>query len=234
MTAVDRPRLRPLDVLRQALAIYRVHWWRLILAALAVFGPLALADGGLEALDPHTALGHTAAGLAQSATHVVGDVFYAGLVAAAVIAWRSDEAQHGPLAVARSLKWGTIAALDLIIPLGTAIGLLLLIVPGVAFYVYFSLAPAIVKIDRVGVRASMRLSARAVRGSFWRVLFVLALIVVVTGVAEQAVQSAIDGFVGHALANLAIELATAPFFGLVTVIMAFELHAEPSERPAAH
>lgn len=218
-------RLRPLAILRQALRVYRQHWAGLIVGAVAVFAPLSLLDAWLA---HHRAHGAWESGLeasAESALHTFGDVFYAGLVAAAVIAWRHGHRRERALDVARALPWTTIIVLDLVLTFGSVLLGLLAIVPGVVFYVYASLAPSVAKIEHVGVRAALRRSFGMVRGSFWRVLGVLAIVVVGAGLVEQTLQSVFDLFVADALAHLVTEALSAPVFGLATVLMAFELGA---------
>jgi uncharacterized membrane protein YhaH (DUF805 family) len=73
------------------------------------------------------------------------------------------------------------------------------------------------------VREALRRSARLVRGSFWRVLLVLFLVVVVAGVAEQLLQNATPNLLGDLLVNLVVQVLFAPVFGLATVLMVFDL-----------
>lgn len=222
-TVPDQPKLRPLRVLRDALRVYREHCLILWAAALAVFGPLAAADALLEGVDAHGIVLVLIESTSQSLLHLFGDVAYAGIVAAAVIAWRAGGARQGPLPVLRALPWRTIAVLDLLIPAVTVALLLALVVPGVVFYTYVSLAAPVAKIDHVGVREALRRSARLVRGSFWRVLLVLFLVVVVAGVAEQLLQNATPNLLGDLLVNLVVQVLFAPVFGLATVLMVFDL-----------
>ena len=51
--------------------------------------------------------------------------------------------------------------MDIVLTLGSAFGLLLLVIPGLVFLAYFSISPALIKIEHRGVWASMRRSARA-------------------------------------------------------------------------
>lgn len=222
--ATDQPRLQPIVVLRDALRVYRRHCLALWLTAIVVFTPLAAVDGLLEevAHDGGTFLA-VVSGSGQTVVHMVGSVLYAGIVAAAVIAWREHGRRPGVAAVARTLPWGTILALDLIIPVVTLIGLLLLVVPGIVFFSYFGLAPAVAKVDHVSARAALRHSLRLVRGSFWRVTFVFFLIVVVAGAIEQALQTGTPQYVTDVAINLVVQVVFAPLFGLATVLMVFNL-----------
>lgn len=223
--AAARVTLAPLAILRQALSVYREHWGGLILVAVVLFAPLSLADAWLA---NHEAEGTISAAFersAESAVHLFGDVFYTGLVAAAVIAWRHGHRRQRAIEVARSLPWPTIIALDLILTFGSVLFTLLLVVPGIAFYVYFSLAPAVAKIEHVGIRAALGGSLRLVRGSFWRVFAVLVVVVVGAGIVETVLQDVFDLFVADALVHLVIESLSAPLLGLATVLMTFELGA---------
>ena len=58
--------------------------------------------------------------------------------------------------------------LDLVLTFGTALGFLLLVIPGLIWLAYFSLAPALIKFEHRGVWDSMRRSRELVRGNFWR------------------------------------------------------------------
>lgn len=216
-------RLRPFIVLREAARVYREHWLALMGAALLVFAPLAVVDGLLEAHetdDPGLLAGGAAA---QMAAHLLGDVLYAGIVAAAAIAWRRSTTRQRPLDVARALPWATIVGIDVVLAVGTAALSLLLLVPGIVFFTYFALAPALAKIDHLGVRASLRRSAGLVRGSFWRVLAVLATVTIGAGLVEQTAQSLLDRVLADVLVNLAVEVVSAPVYGLATVLMALHL-----------
>src|SRR3954471_10687266 len=147
---VARPKLRSLQIVRDSLNIYRHHWWRLILSAMVVFAPLAVADALLELVHSEHVIMRVLLQLASGVLELLGAVLYAGLVTAAVLAWRSGVEHEGPLRVARRLPWRTVSVLDLLIPLIIVIGLILLVVPGIVATVYLSLAPAFAEIDRTG------------------------------------------------------------------------------------
>lgn len=212
--APARPKLRPGAIVAQSLAIYRRHWWRLVLSAIVVFTPVALVDALLEDVESDHVVISVALQIASGVLDLLGAVLYAGLVTAAVVAWRLGAEHEGPLKVARHLRWGTIAVLDLLIPLIIVIGIIALVVPGIMAAVYLSLAPAFAELDHVGIRESMRRSIRAVRGSFWRVLAVYLVLVVMAGVVQEILQDAADHAVGHVLSVILVQAIFAPFYGL--------------------
>lgn len=223
--AAARVRLRPSAVLRHALRVYREHWAGLIVGALAIFAPLSLLDAWLAQHEAHGTITTGLEATAETALHLFGDVFYTGIVASAVIAWRHGARRERALGVARALPWTTIIVLDLVLTFGAVLLMIPLVVPGVAFYVYASLAPSVAKIEHVGVWAALRRSFGMVRGNAWRVFAVLATVVVGAGAVEGVLQSVFDLFVADALVHLFTEALSAPLFGLATVLMAFELGA---------
>jgi len=125
--------------------------------------------------------------------------------------------------VARTLPWATVVILDLILAVATTALLALLVLPGIVFGVVYGLAPAIAKLDRVGVRAALTESRRRVLPSFWRVALVLAIFALSRGVVEQVLQSQHPGFIGDALIHLGVQAVGAPLAGLAVVLMAIEL-----------
>src|SRR5262245_60157794 len=98
MSADGQSTLSARAVAREVAASYRAHWQFLILAAVIVLLPQALADGFLDHLQVEgIRSARDAAILAAVPLTIVvnlfGQAFYAGLAAAAVIEWRA----HRPL-----------------------------------------------------------------------------------------------------------------------------------------
>ena len=130
---------------------------------------------------------------------LVGEAFYAGLVAAAVLEWRAGHRLPRPAALARVIPSRRRIASDLLLSVGAAIGFLLLFAPGMVFLTYFFIAPAVVKLEGLEVRAAFRRSAQLVRGSFWRVFgitLLAGLIVIVTAGILQIPFSVLAGLAG--------------------------------------
>ncbi len=66
-------------------------------------------------------------------------------------------------------------------------GLLLLVIPGLVFIVWFALAGPLLEAEKLGVMQSMRVSRELVRGSFWRVAGVVHPLAVITNVLAEGV-----------------------------------------------
>jgi hypothetical protein len=236
MSAGGKGTLSARAIAREVAASYRTHWLFLIGAAVVVLLPQSLADGFLGHLEIHGIHGaRDAAILAAVPITVVvnlfGQAFYAGLAAAAVIEWR----EHRPLpnirALLRTVPLGRLVLLDLVLTLGTAIGFVLLVIPGLIWLAYFSLAPALVKFEHRDVRGSLRRSRELVRGNFWRVMWIVVGTIAFTEVAVSAISAPFHGAGFVAFVDLAAEGLLQPIEGLVIVVTALTLLEMRGELP---
>lgn len=234
--SADRP---VLSLKETAIGVVRTvrEQWRLLLAAgLVVFIPV----GFFEALDNHlkevdiNELGDLAqaetilAALVHAATSLWGEIFYTGVVAAGVSELLGRE--HRPLRrIARVLPYGRLVAVDILYSLIVLVGLLLLIVPGVVFYVWFSLAGVIVKLEDRGVRDALRRSRELVRDSFWRVAAVVIpaelLSSAVVDLGQSAGHGLVEGFAGEWLGATLGELLATPLYAVAVVVVTYQLLA---------
>jgi len=218
-------------------AIGRARWPVLMLAAVVIFVPVGL----LEAIDHELEEALTdpdglelgdlieivAAAFVLGAGVLLGDVLYAGVVAAVVIAVRTQH--EGSL---RELLEGLpvlrLIAVDLLLGLVVVIGFLLLIVPGIVFITWFALVAPVVKVEHPPIRAAFRRSRELVRGHFWLVFaFVIPIVIVaeaLSGLAQSGMVELLgEGFVGDWAGAALADLLTAPLYALAVVVLYFEL-----------
>jgi hypothetical protein len=203
-----------------------------------IFVPLGLVDAladrvqEIRAESPSEAfdLGAVALILAvivQAATTLLGEVFYAGAVG---LALRQGEGSPPPALreIARRLSYGRLIAVDILFGLGTALGFVLLIVPGIVFFGWFALAGPIVEIEDRGVRAAFARSRRLVRGSFWTVVLVLVPIVIASELLAVGLlqlphvvihDALLSDWLGESLSNIAV----SPVYAVAAVLMTLEL-----------
>ena len=127
----------------------------------------------------------------------------------------------------RVLPLKRLVAVDIVLTLGSAFGLLLLVIPGLVFLAYYSFAPALIKIEHLGVWASMRRSAELVRGEFWRVLALVVGTIVVTEAIVEAITAPLDGYALNALVGLVADGLIQPIEGLVVVVTRDRPAGEP-------
>ncbi len=236
MSSEKRKRLSPRAVAREVAASYRTHWLFLILTAMVILLPQAIADGFLDHLQVEGIRNARDVTILAAVPLTVvinlgGQAFYAGLTAAAVIEWR----EHRPLpnirALLRAVPIKRLIVVDLVLSFGSALGLLLLVIPGLVFLALFSLAPAIVKFEHRDVWGSLRRSREIVRGNFWPVMWMVVGTIVVTELAVEAVSLPFGSDPLIALVDLIADGLLQPIEGLVIAVVALNLLELRGELP---
>jgi hypothetical protein len=239
--------MRARDVYVRTVRAYRRRAGYLLLLGVVVFVPLGFLDAlanrvhelrleSGEAVFDLATLGLVAGLLAQAATTLLGEVFYAGAVG---FAMRQGEDAPSPSlrAIARRLSYGRLIAVDILFGVGTAIGLLLLVVPGVVLFGWFALAGPIVEIEERGVKAAFKRSRQLVRGSFWTVLIVLIPITILSELLAELLlelphlvihDPLVRDWAGEALSNILL----SPFYAVAAVLMTLELRRRLSREEA--
>lgn len=220
-------------VVREAAAAYRENAAVLLIMAVAVFVPIAVLEAATHSLteietDDGLAIAATLGALVViAATITLGDIFFTGIVAAIVGARRAGIG-HELAEVTRSLRYGRLLGVDILFALALAVGFLLLIVPGVLAFGWFALAAPVVEIEDRRVLDSFRRSRRLVRGNFWRVMALLAPVILLgDGLGSFLSASGPwllgDGFAGDVLGSFLAELVAVPLFALIAVVMTHHL-----------
>jgi len=234
-----------LGVYRRVLATCRAEAGYLLVLAAFVFVPLGLLDAGVDhagsadigELSDLASAGLAALAVGQAATALFGEVFYSGAVASLIAKSRPGE-RPSPVAVARHLPYGRLIGVDIVLAVGSALGLLLLFAPGVVFFTWFALAPPVLEIEERGVWASLARSRELVRGRFWLVLGVLAPILLVSEALLTLALKGIGSLLGHGLfagwlADSAGNLVVAPLYAVASVVLAVELIAKKDSGDSA-
>jgi hypothetical protein len=226
------------SVYARTLHTYRIHAGYLLILGAAVFVPLGLINAftdqlaelepeKLDALSDLAAVGVAAAFVVQAITSLLGEVFYAGAVALALAG--GVEAKPSSLrSVVRRLAYWRLIVVDLVFVVGTAIGLVLLVVPGVIFFTWFALAGPVVELEGETARGALRRSRNLVRGHFWTVLLVLLPITLVsellvtgaTDLLDDAIHSSFwSEWIGESIASTLLN----PFYAVAAVIITLKL-----------
>lgn len=243
-------RLRPLPLYAEIGRTYLKWAPSLLLLAVIVFIPVGLVHTiaihpDINALDLDGVLqilGVVLAVMALAVTGLLGEVFYTGAVAISLTHPR-DGRPPSLGEIARMVKYRRLIAIDLLYGVAVAVGLVLLVAPGVAAFVWFALAAPVVEIEGRGVRAAFARSVRLIRGRFWTVFAVLVPIELVgDGIATLAAGIAHDllgeTFLSEWLADVLANLAFTPFYAVAAVLITVtlirekdgggaELHSEP-------
>lgn len=221
--------------------IWRTYfaWARSLLAlAAVVFVPLGLISAiplsvELDSLSPGSGLvvvGVLLAALALIGTSLFGEVFYSGAIALSLTGEREGR-PPSLREIAGGLAYGRLIAVDLIYGLLVVVGMALLVVPGVAAYIWLGLAGPVVEIERRGVRAALARSARLVRGRFWLVFAVLAPLELGSEGIGALADLITQELLGHNiwadwLAESLSNIIATPFVAVACVLLTVELIAE--------
>ena len=229
--------LSPREVAGEMWRVYRRRWTFLVPAAIVVLLPQSIADALVEGfhvdhLRSATDVATFGAALLIAAVNLLGQAVYAGLTAAAVVDWRAGLPLPPLSDLLRAMPLGRLILLDVVITLGWAIGVLLLVIPGLIFLTYVAISPAVLKLEHLGVGESVRRSIGLVRGQARRVFVIVVGVVLVTEAAVQLVAIPFDNFAVLTVVNLLAEGVFQPIEGLAVALVAIhllELRGEAAE-----
>jgi hypothetical protein len=225
-------------VLSQAWTIARSRWHILVVAGLAIFIPVGLFEVAGEKLQDQLGEAELEVGrliavavsaFLLGAGALLGDVFYAGVVAAVVVDER--EAARRPLReVLRHLPVLRLLGADLVLGFLVVAGLLLLVVPGLVILSWCALVAPVIEVERTGVRAAFRRSRALVRGHFWLVFWIVIPVVLLSEFISEFIQAGAistlgENFAGEWAGGVISNVFTAPLFALAVVVLYFELRA---------
>jgi hypothetical protein len=228
--------LRATGVYAATLRVCRERAGSLLLIGAVVFVPLGLVDalpdrvvevGHVSDLADVATVAVLLAVLTQSATVLLGEVFYSGAVAL-LIAPTGPGRPPSLWRLARSLAYGRLIAVDLLFGIAIAVGLVLFVVPGVVAFTWFALAGPLVELEGAGVRDALARSRRLVRGHFWTVLAVLGPITVASEALTDAALAAShrllgDSFLCDWLGESATNIVLSPIYAVAAVLITLQL-----------
>ena len=214
--------------------VYRAWWVDILVLSFCIFVPIGLLDAAdnqaLESIGPGHDLTATALGIAAlviTATALLGEVFLAGAVGLSLI--HAEDGRPPSLRfIARHLSYGRLIAVDILFVLAVALGLVFLVVPGMAAFAYLALAGPVVEIEDRGIASSFRRSFQLVRGRFWLVFLILFPIEAVGGAVGQGSAAICETLFGHTffadgIAEALADIAISPLFAIASVLLARKL-----------
>jgi|GEM_PF-351447 hypothetical protein len=218
------------EVFKGIFHVYRAWWAEIILLSMIIFIPIGLLDAAdaqaIESIGP----GHDfqlaaliVAALAVSATGLLGEVFLAGAVGLSLT--HAEDGRPPSLGfIARRLNYFRLIAVDILFVLLVAAGFVLFIIPGVAGFIYLSLAGPVVEVEDQRIWASFKRSVQLVRGKFWLVFWVLFPIEVIGGSIQKGIEQLCEALLGHSflvsgLGEALAEVALSPLFAIAAVLL---------------
>jgi len=221
-------------VFSQATSLYTRFWLHLVTISFVVFLGLTIATTLLA-----IALGVIGAliGLVLS---LVGTFWLQGALAEAVADvrdGRSDLSVGETFRKAWPRVW-TLAGAGILAGLGIALGLLLLVVPGVVLLVWWSALVPVIVLEQRGIGEAFTRSRELVRGHFWPVFRVvigtialLFAVSIVLSIAFSPLNDTLSGLLQSLISNTLV----TPFLAVAWTVTYFELRkarGEPDPAPA--
>jgi hypothetical protein len=204
--------------------------------ALLVVAPITIVFDGILAgrlADPEATAGFEAEGSNTFVSAVLMPALVTALHVVVVLELARGERPGVGESLRRVLPFVPLVIVTVLLyALGTAIGLVLLIVPGIWFAVRCYFGAQAVIVDGLGPVAALRRSSELVRGSWWRVfgyLIVIGLIAAALGLVAGFIVGGIGAATGSGLLYIiGITLGTAvaqSYTALAATLLFFDLRA---------
>jgi Membrane domain of glycerophosphoryl diester phosphodiesterase len=224
------PQLRPLSVgemLDAGFRLFSARFWTLVVCVLVPVVPLTIIATGVQAsVDPNafdldstatvdsgTALAGTlVAALIQFAAAALAIAACFKAISAAYLGERAGASESLRYALGRTVAMCIAYLLVVILFL---LGLVLLIIPGIWIAVKLSMVFPAVVFERKNPLSAIGRSWTLTRGHWWRIFGTLAVVFLITFVAQLVLGGVVGGLLG---ASDASELTTAVVLTLVNLI----------------
>jgi hypothetical protein len=233
------------------LRIWRTYFsWAgsLLLLATAIFVPLGL----VHAIPVHLEVGSLDLGsglkifaislalLALTGIGLLGEVLYTGAVTILLTHPGEDHEPPSLRRIAGEIDYPRLIAIDVIYVVLVALGLTLVLLPGVLVFVYLGLAAPVVEMEGRTVRGALARSFRLVRGHFWLVFAVLVPIELATDAVTELATAAAHSLLGNSLpaewlADTGSNIILTPFYAVAAVLLTIDLiAAKDGSAPRLH
>jgi hypothetical protein len=216
-------------VFERIFQIYRDQFGLLMGSALVLFVPVAIVNGFLYEE------GGFLASIVASAIAIVATYWYQGMVVEAardILDGRRDHTIGSLFSAARPVV-ATLIGAGILAGIAIAIGLVLLIVPGLYLLTIWAVIVPVIVLERTGVFGAFGRSRELVKGHGWQVFGVLVVLFLAALVLRLVIQVIIDGItdsvVGFIIAELIVNILVVPLSALAAAVIYFELKAIKGE-----
>lgn len=231
-------KLRIGPILRDVWGAYKAHWKLLVPLATLVLLPQTIADAfvgeiRVDKVEKLSDVLQLATIPLTLAINLAGEALFSGIIAVLVVKWRQGEEVGDLREHARTIPYGRLIAIDLLIVVAVTVGFVLLVIPGILAFTYLLIAPSLIEINNLTIREAIRQSIYLVRGSFWRVLGVAVVVLVFSDTLAAVLEAPLHGVEGEIVFNLGVHALVEPFQGLATVLLALALMDLKGMKPAA-
>jgi hypothetical protein len=216
-------------VFEQIFRIYRQQFGLLIGGALAVFVPVAIVNGIL-----YDSGGFFLTVIANAIALIAGYLYQGMVVEAArdILDGRRDQTIGGLFRSAGPVV-GTLIVVGILAGIAIAIGLVLLIIPGLILITIWAVVVPVVVIERTGVFESFGRSRELIKGHGWQVFGILVLLFIAAFIVQILIAAILggvfDSVFGFAIGVLLTSLLMMPLTALAASVIYFELKAIKGE-----
>jgi hypothetical protein len=164
-------RLRLVGVLSAAANAGRRDWWQILAVAI----PVSAISAGVEIvlehyLDRYDAKLSISATLAVTGVSILGTVLVSGFVCGLVGAAEHGREPRTFVETVRSLPWKRLVIADILVTVIVIIGLLLVVLPGLAALTLLAVVGPVIEIEDRPVLSAFRRSVHLVRQRVWLVI----------------------------------------------------------------
>lgn len=218
-------------VLREAFELYRSFFGRFVLTAAAVFVFVDLLSAiAIDARDAGTGVA-VAWGLVSVVVGLVGAFWVQGTLVATVQDVRSGKTETtiGDVYDRVRPRLPALISAGLLGGLGIALGLVLLVVPGLVLLTRWALLAPVIVIEGRSAGDSFRRSSELVRGSGWAVFGLIVATLLVAIVAHGvlvSVFSFLPAFAANWAGGTIADSLVTPFVALSWTVMYFRLSGQ--------
>jgi hypothetical protein len=218
-------------VFGEAWDLYKAHWRHFFAIAFVVFAILAIVGILLAALLGWLGL------LIGTLISLAGTFWVQGALIQAVSDVRDGRAD---LSVSETFsavypKLGTIIVAGLLLGIAIAVGLVLLIVPGLYLMtIWIAVIPAIV-LEHRGIGESFGRSRELVSGNGWNVFGVIVLTILLligVGIVVGLILSPLEQWVASLIQQIVANTIVTPFIVAVWTLVYYRLKAREEPEPA--
>jgi hypothetical protein len=130
----------------------------------------------------------------------------------------------GELFAAVGPRLGRLIVAGILAGLGIALGLILLIAPGLYLMTIWAVIAPVIVIENAAIGAAFGRSRQLVQGDGWQVFGIVVIIALVSAIIGFIIRAATgSGFVGELLGSLLPNLLLAPVGALAAAVIYFEL-----------
>lgn len=224
-------------VLGQALGLYQRFFWRFVATTAIVMVFLDLLTALGRTID--SVSGAVLWALVSVVVSLIGTFLVQGALTLAVDDVRDGrvDTSIGELYSRTRPHLGPLIIAGLLAGVGIAIGLVLLIAPGLYLLTLWALIVPAIVLESRGAGDSFGRSAALTEGHRWAVLGVALITVIASAVIGnilvEVFVAVLPDFVGVWLGSLVAHCVTTPFLALAWTIMYFELRGAAETAPAA-